>query len=269
MFTLLTGLPDGGDLIRDFGVEGIGPERSRSVDVGIEQALWNGRARLRAAFFHNEFSDLIEFVSNTVLPQLGVPTEVAAATGFGATVNAASYRARGIETSADVAVGASVRLAGSYTYLDATVTESFSGGALAPAVNPAFPGIEIGWFSPLVGARPFRRPTHSGNLLASYVRGPAQVTLAGYFVGKTDDSTLLTDAFFGPSLLLPNHDLTDGYQKVDLSGSYRLYPRLRWYASIENLFDQEYDAAAGFPALPLTVRTGLTVTLGGDGLAAP
>ena len=56
----------------------------------------------------------------------------------------------------------SLRLMASYTYLDAEVTESLSGGVLAPAFNPAFPGIPIGQFSPLVGARPFRRPAALG-----------------------------------------------------------------------------------------------------------
>ena len=46
----------------------------------------------------------------------------------------------------------------SYTYLDAVVTKSLSSGVLSPAINPAFPGIPIGAYSPLVGARPFRRP---------------------------------------------------------------------------------------------------------------
>ena len=263
MFTLLVGLPGGSDLIGTSGVAPIGPERSRNVDIGIEQALFGGRVRARAAYFDNEFSDLIEFVSNVVLPQLGVPPEVAAAVPFGATVNASSYRARGLETSADVRVG-DVQVAASYTFLDADVTESFSGSALSPAINPAFPDIEIGQFSPLVGARPFRRPTHSGSLLASYIRGPAQISVAGSFVGRSDDSTFLSDAFFGMSMLLPNKDLTDGYQKVDLSGSFRVHRRLRWYASIENLLDQAYTAAAGFPAISRTFRTGVSVTLGGD-----
>ena len=268
LFALLQAAPGGDALIQRFGVEPIGPERSRSLDIGIEQGLWDGRARVRAAFFHNEFRDLIEFVSNTVLPGLGIPPEVAAAV-FGARVNSSSYRARGLETSAEVAFGRLVRVSGSYTYLDAVVTESLSGGALAPATNPAFPGINIGQFSPLVGARPFRRPAHSGSLLVTYTAGPAQVSLAGYFVGKSDDSTFLSDGFFGSSLLLPNHNLDDSYQKLDLSGSYRLQPRLRWYASIENLLDQEYAAVAGFPALPRTVRTGLTVRLGGDSTTTP
>jgi len=246
------------------GVAPIGPERARNLDLGLEQGLWRGQLRLRATFFHNEFQDLIEFVSRSVLPQVGVPPEAAAATAFGAYVNSQSYRAQGLEASADLVVGPRLRASGAYTFLDAVVTRSFSGGALAPSRNPAFPDIEIGAFSPLVGARPFRRPTHSGSLFLSYVQGPAQIALAGYFSGKQDDSTFLSDPFFGDSMLLPNHDLGAAYQKVDLSGSYRIHPRLKWYASIENLGGAEYESAAGFPALPRTLRTGITVLLGGE-----
>lgn len=260
LFALVRSSPQAATL----GVEPIGPERNRSLDLGVEQGLWQGRVRVRAAFFHNEFSDLIEFVSKNVLPQVGVGPAVAAATSFGAYVNSQSYRARGLETSADLVVGRIIRLAGSYTYLDAVVAKSFSSGALAPAINPASPGIQIGQFSPLVGARPFQRPTHSGSVLVTFVQGPAQVSLAGYFSGKQDDSTFLSDGFFGNSLLLPNHDLDAAYQKVDLSGSYRVHPRLRWYASIENILDQRYYAAFGFPALPRAARTGVTVALGGN-----
>ncbi len=52
-------------------------------------------------------------------------------------------------------------------------------------------------------------------------------------------------------MLLPNHDLTFGYQKIDLSGSYRIHPRVKWYATIENVLDQHYEPAFGFPSLPI------------------
>ena len=261
---VLAALPGGDALIRTGGVEPIGAERSRSVDLGVEQGFWGSQLRARVAFFHNTFSDLVEFVPNAALPGLGVPRSLAFSLPFGATVNAASYRARGVETSADVAIAGTIQLAGSYTYLDATVTDSFSGSALAPTVNPAFPGVEIGAFSPLVGARPFRRPTHSGSLLATVTAGRVQATLVASFVGASDDSTFLFDRFFGNSLLLPNRDLTDGYRKVDVSGAYQAHPRVRWYVSLENVLDADYDGAAGFPALPRTIRTGVAFTLGGD-----
>lgn len=251
------------------GLSPIGPERNRSFDIGVEQGLRGGQARVRAAFFHNEFSNLVEYVSSNVLPQLGIPVAVATATGFGAYVNSSSYRARGVELSTELNAGPFVKVMASYTHLDAVVTRSFSSTALGPATNPAFPGVKIGAYGPLVGAAPFRRPANSGNLLVAFARGPVQLALAGYFSGKSDDSTFLSDAFFGNSLLLPNHDLNGSYQKIDLSGSYQIHPRLRWYANIENLLDQDYEPSFGFPALPATIRTGLSVALGGDRARRP
>jgi iron complex outermembrane receptor protein/vitamin B12 transporter len=218
---------------------------------------------VRAAYFDNAFSGLIEYVSKTALPQLGVPPDVAAASGFGAYVNSSSYTARGFETSGEMAIGR-LRVAAGYMYLDATVTKSFSSSALAPAFNPAFPTIAIGAYAPLVGARPFRRPANSGNLLVSYTDNRLTLALTGYFVGKQDDSTFLSDEFFGNTLLLPNKDLDAGYHKLDVSAAYRLHPRVRWYLTLENLSDEAYQAAAGFPALPRTVRTGVTLSVGGD-----
>src|SRR5205085_1351086 len=144
-----------------------------------------------------------------------------------------------------------------YTYLDAVVTQSFASSALGPAFNPAYPGVPIGAFAPLVGGRPFQRAPNTASLYASLVASRAQVSVAGYFVGRQDASTFLTDAFGGDSLLLPNHDLAAGYQKVDVSGEYRLHRRLRVYAAIENVLNEHYEAALGFPTLPVTVRTGV------------
>ena len=249
-----------------FGVvpEPIGPERSRSLDVGVEQGFADGQARVRVSYFRNSFEDLIEFVSKNVLPQVGISAEAAQAATFGAYVNSSSFTAQGLEASAEAQTRGGLRLMASYTFLDAEVTESFASSALQPAINPSIPGVAIGAFSPLVGARPFRRPTHSGTLMASYTQGPGQITLSVYFTGKRDGSTFLSDAFFGNSLLLPNSELEAGYQKVDLGGAYRVHPRLKLFVSSENLLDKRYEASLGFPALPRTVRAGLSVSVGGD-----
>ena len=217
----------------------------------------------RVAFFHNTFSGLIEYVNRAVLPDLGIPAAAAAALPFGATVNASAYRARGAEVATDVAIGESLQVAYSYLFLDAVVQASYLDGVLFPKFNPAFPDVAIGQYAPLVGARPFRRPTHSGHLSIRYDRGPMTAALLASFVGRSDDSTFLSDAFFGPSLLLPNRDLTDAYRVVDVSGSYAISPRVRWSVRVENLFDEVYAAVAGYPAPPRTVWTGMTFTLGG------
>jgi vitamin B12 transporter len=263
LYGLLQQTAAGAALAASAGIGPIGPERGRNVDVGLEQGLWGGRARVRASYFNNEFFDLVEFVSKSLLPQFGIPAAVAAAVGPGAYVNSQSFKAQGVEVSADAMI-CRVRIAGSYTYLDAVVTKSLS-SSVTPQFNPLFPGIAIGGYTALVGQRPFRRPANTGSLLISYTQGRADIALTGYFAGKSDDSTFLvgSDINFGNTLLLPNHNLNFGYQKVDVSGSYRLHPRVRWYATVENLFDQHYEPAFGFPALPVNVRTGLTITVGG------
>jgi vitamin B12 transporter len=263
LFGLLTPTSTGAALIPMFGVAPIGPERSRSMDLGVEQGLWHQRARARVTVFDGHYDNLIEFLSKSALVLFGVPRDVAAATSFGAYVNSSSYRARGLEISLDGKVGSHVIVSGQYTYLDAVVTQSFASSALHPAFNPVYPGVPIGAFAPLVGGRPFRRAPNTASLHAALVARRAQVSAAGYFVGHQDASTFLSDAFGGNSLLLPNHDLAAGYQKVDVSGAYMLHRRLRLYVAVENVLNQHYEAALGFPALPVTVRTGVALTLGG------
>jgi iron complex outermembrane receptor protein/vitamin B12 transporter len=65
-------------------------------------------------------------------------------------------------------------------------------------------------------------------------------------------------------MLLPNRNLGESYQKIDVSGSYRLSRHLQLYSAIENLASQHYDPAPGFPALPFNFRSGIKLTLGGE-----
>jgi vitamin B12 transporter len=265
LFDLLKQQPGGDQLIQKFGIQPIGAERSRSYDFGVEQAL-GSHVQLNATLFHNQFTNEIEFVSSNALPALGIPAAVAAASGFGATINSADFRAEGVEVEARYRVSNSIQARGGYTYLDAKVQRSFSDDALSPAINPLFPNIPIGAFGPVVGARPFRRAPHTGFLAVTYSHSRFSALFQGTFVSRRDDSTFLlfSDVNFGNTLLLPNRNLESAYQKLDLSGSFRLTNYLTSYVSMENLLSQRYDAAFGFPSLPFTVRSGLKITLGGE-----
>jgi iron complex outermembrane receptor protein/vitamin B12 transporter len=273
LFGLLSGPGGAPQLISQFDIGPIGAERSRSYDVGVEQLIASGRMKLSATYYHNQFTNQTEFVPSTALPLLGVPASVASAAGFGATINSGDTRAQGVETEVEAGLGHGFHVRAGYTYLDAVVVRSFTNDAFScggptpqpTCFNPAFPGIPIGAFAPLVGARPFRRAPHTGSFSIDYSRKTVEVMLSGYMVSRRDDSTFLSDdSAFGTGMLLPNHNLAPAFQKIDFGGSYRVNPHLQIYSVLENLASQHYDPVFGFRALPFTARAGVKLTLGGE-----
>lgn len=270
LFSLLQTLGDGEQLIAQYHVAPIGAEQSKTYDGGVEQSLFDGRAKLGITYFHNEFTHLIEFVPTQGLIEIGVPQSIADTllngSQFGATVNSQAYRAQGAEAEVEYRLGRSLIARGGYTYLDAVVQRSFTSDAIGPSFNTAsnFPAIPIGVFSPLVGARPFRRAPQSGYMAVIYHHSRWTGSLTGTFVGRRDDSDFLSDENGGTSLLLPNRNLDAAYQKLDLAGSYQVNRTLNVYADIQNMFSQHYDEAFGYPALPFTFRSGIRITLGGE-----
>lgn len=263
---ILAALPDGGGLISQYHVGEIGPENSRTYDGGIDQELWNGRARLGLTYFHNQFTNGVEFVPQAGLAALGVPAANLPALGFGAYINSEAFRTQGAEFEAEYRIDSHLFARGGYTYTDALVQHSFSSDALCPACNqnPNFPGVDIGAFSPLVGARPFRVAPHTGYFGLNYTRSRFFSSLTGTLVGQRDDSDFLYDANFGTTLLLPNRNLDGAYQRLDLSGGYNATSRVTLYTDIQNLLSEHYAEAFGFPALPFTFRSGIKVNFGGE-----
>lgn len=265
LYNLLNTLPNGPQLISQYHVGPIGPERSRDFDWGVEQLLAGGRLRLSLTGFHESFFDLIAFVENTLLPQLGVPSALAAQVPLGATVNSDSYHSQGAEVELEAMLTRNLRIQGNYTYTDAVVTQSFASSAQAPSYNPNFPNIAIGAYTPLIGGRPFGVPPHAGSFALIYSRRRFGLSATGYFVSRSDDSTFLTDQYFGNTLLLPNRNLLNSYQLVDWSGWYQAHRGITLYASVGNVLDEHYQAALGYPSLPINFRAGVKLTIGGEG----
>jgi vitamin B12 transporter len=258
-------VPNGQQLIAQYHIQPFLAENSRTYDGGVEQQLFSGKARLSAIYFHNEFTNQAEFVSSQYLVQLGVPEAVAQAQGiFGAAVNTLNYSAQGAEVSFQYQINRKLTARGGWTYTDAVVQQSFSSSALAPAINPLFPTIPIGAFSPLVGARPFRIAPNTGFAGVDWTYRRLFVSAMGTFVSRRDDSTFLSDTDFGNTLLLPNRNLDPSYQKVDLYASYQIAKHLSAYTSMQNVLNQSYQEVYGYPALPFTIRAGMKFTFGGE-----
>jgi iron complex outermembrane receptor protein/vitamin B12 transporter len=254
-------------LITQFHIEQIGPENSRTYDGGVDQELWNGRARVGLTYFHNEFTNGIEDVPPSGLLALGVPVADLPALQFGAFINSEAFRSQGVEFEMEYRINSRLFARGGYTYTDAVVQRSFSSDqAGGESFNPAFnfANIPIGAFSPLVGARPFRVAPHSGYFGLNYTRSKFYGSLTGTLVGRRDDSDFLFDSNFGPTMLLPNRDLDGAYQRLDLSGSYQFTSKLTAYTNIQNLLSEHYDQTFGFPSLPFTFRSGIKIAFGGE-----
>jgi iron complex outermembrane receptor protein/vitamin B12 transporter len=251
---------------------------TRTYEGGVAQAFFGERLTFRASYFHNQFGKEIESVPAPFLLTL-FPSLTAAQLGSfytndsDLTFNTQAFRAQGIETSVESGIGKNIFLRGGYTYLDAVVQRSFSSDneALLGGYAPTFPYncslgtancVAIGAYSPLVGARPFRRAPHTGFFTASYVKDRLTGVLTAAFASRSDDSTYLLDANYGNTLLLPNRNLDFGYAKLDLGASYKLLSWLSVYGQAENLTNSRHVAPIGYPSLPFNFRTGLRMELG-------
>jgi len=263
LYDILAAATNGSELIKQYHVSPIGPETSRTFDGGVDQQLWNGRARMTLTYFHNEFTNGVEFVPQSALLALGLPAASDPAVQYGAAVNSQAFRAQGAEVAAEYKIGSHLFARGGYTYLDAVVQRSFSSESL-PSYNPSFPNIAIGAFSPLIGSRPFRRAPHSGYFGLTYNRSKWYGAFSGTLVGRRDDSDFLTDADFGNSLLLPNRNLDGAYQRLELGGGYQVTRSITAYTDMQNLLSEHYSEAFGYPSLPFTVRAGVKISFGGE-----
>ncbi len=260
-------------VIQEFHVTPLAAPTTRSYEAGVEQAFLGQHLTFRASYFHNEFGKELESVGasylNLLFPdysaaQLNTLKAIVNSSGaFDLMSNTQAFRAQGIEVTLESGIGKGLFFRGGYTYLDAVVQRSFSGDneALLAGYGFSYNGIALGSTTPLVGARPFRRPPHTGFFTASYTSGKITGVFTSAFASRSDDSTFLpySDQNGGNTLLLPNRNLDWGYAKLDLGGSYNLLNWLKVYAQAENLTDSRHIAPIGYPSLPFNLRAGLRI----------
>ena len=276
LYTFLQNQPGGSSTIATLHIPQLQAPTSRTWQGGLEQGLLGERMFFHLNLFHNEFGRQIETVGVGLIPELlpglsaAQQQQLEAALNndgaFSLTVNSEAFRAMGVEATVDGGVGHGFRYKAGYTYLDAVVQRSFSSDnqALLGGTEPTLNGIPIGIYSPLVGARPFRRPPHSGYASVGYAGKRWTVLGTGAFASRSDDSTFLgyMDIHQGNSLLLPNRNLDFGYANLDLGGSFQLLEHLALYGQAENLLSDQHMAPIGYPSLPFTFRLGLRLALG-------
>jgi iron complex outermembrane receptor protein/vitamin B12 transporter len=248
----------------------------RTYEGGIEQSFLNSHILFSARYFHNQFGKEVEYVGLDLIPQLlpnltpaqqqQLESILQANFAYELTLNSEAYRAQGVEASIESGIGKDLFFRGGYTYLDSVVQRSFSNddAALLGPIPTFSDGTPIGAYSPLKGARPFRRPPHTGFFTATWSRQKFLAQFTSAFASRSDDSTYLegSDANGGNSLLLPNRNLDYGWARLDIGGSYHLLSWLSVYGQANNLLGQQQISPIGYPSLPMNFRTGLRIQWG-------
>ncbi len=203
------------------------PERSRSVEAGVEQQLARGAVVLDAAWFGNRYDDLIVTVGRALGGASRYRTD-----------NISNARARGLELSAQTRLPYGLRAAGTYTRL-ATETLAVDGLGAAP------PPFRAG--DPLI-----RRPGHQGALDLRY----ATSRLSAFATVTLRSRMLDLEPNFGGSGGLFD---TPGYAVIDFGAAVPLRRGLELFGRINNAANRRYEETLGYPALGRTGLVGVRV----------
>lgn len=205
------------------------PERTRSVDAGIEQKLWSGKLLLDATYFYNRYYDLIVTLGGSLTTLSHYTSD-----------NLANSRAQGAEFSASVRPARWVFVSGSYTLLGTRIL-SLDGTTLAPLP-----------FS--VGQELTRRPKNSGNVVATFTRGRVAANVTGYFRGKA----LYEEPSYGASYGLFEDA---GFANVGINVNYAMGHGVTAYGNLRNVLDRHYEEVFGYPSPRLNFVAGLKWSL--------
>ncbi len=207
------------------------PERSRTVDVGFDQVLASDRIRFSATAFFNRFQDIVSFASATTNPNCPA---------FGGSFfNTDLARANGINSTIEAKPLHWLNIVGNYTYDDSRVLKTTN-----PLMDPAL----------AQGNRLFKRPLHSGSLIANAHFRRANINFAGYYVGRRTDSD-----FDGLGITSD-----PSYVRWDVATTVPVAKGLSAIAQVQNLFDRQYQDAVGYPALGRNYRVGIHYVWGRD-----
>jgi vitamin B12 transporter len=212
------------------------PERSTSVEGAVEHDLAAGRVTLGVTGFIQRFRDLVQFTFAVANP--GVDPNY---------VNIAKADANGIEAALEVRNLGPVSGRVSYTWLDTNVEDA---------------GFSVGADEEFVQGLPLiRRPEHSFSAQAGTIwRSRVQLGAVLTYVGARDD--LRFAPFPDPTrrIELPSYVTVDLSSSVAVIPGGRRKPGLDLRGRVENLFNERYEQAAGFPARGRVILVGVSST---------
>ena len=199
------------------------PERSTSIDLGLDQRLLDDALVLEVTLFRQDLKDEIDgFVFD--------PT-----TFLSTAENITSSSERnGVELGARWTPLPQLTFTGSYTYTDSSAENAV--------------GNDV---------RELRRPRHTASLVTnlSLLNDRAQVTLGVDYGGTRAD-------LFFPPFPTPQEVVTlDRHLLVDLTAQLQITPRVSLFARGSNLLDEDYEQVFGYRTLGRAGYVGVRLNL--------
>jgi outer membrane cobalamin receptor len=211
------------------------PERSRSVEVGLDHALAGGRGLIEVTGFSSEYDDLIVAVGSFN------------SSSRYHTDNISNARARGIEISGtartrfEATVPVDLQLRGSYTWLDTEILAVDRTDAAPPPFA--------------VGDHLLRRPQHQFSVDATARAGRLTACAQGGGRGRALDVEPSLGTFGGLFQ-------SAGYVVWRAGAAWRLRRGLELFGRVDNIFNRTYEESLGFPALGRGAMTGVRIAAG-------
>ncbi len=194
---------------QSFGNPNLKPEKSLSMDLGIEQSLFNDRLQLSAGYFWNRFRNLIQFASGgTLCPPVTF--------GF-CPINVADAKTQGWEFAFKLNVFKGFDLRGQYTH---TLTRAFDTAEYPLGGDKRLP----------------RWPVNQATVGFTYQPIEALTLNVDYrFVGARNNN-----------LSNSSSQQLGVFNLVDLSASYDITKNWQAYVRVDNLFNEDYEEVFTF-----------------------
>lgn len=199
------------------------PEKSQSMDIGIDQSLFQDRLQLNAGYFWNRFNNLIQFIFD--------PTVCPPATNGLCPINVAAAKAQGWELGFKFMIMEGLHLRGQYTY---TLTRAYD--------NPTNPLGE--------DKRLPRWPIDQASVGLTYQPiEPVRLTMDYRFVGPRNNDLPNT-----PSQQLSSFNVVNASASYDVTKNWQIFGR------VDNLFNARYEEILYFGTPIRSVYGGVKFT---------
>ncbi len=210
-----------------FGNPNVKPEKSQSMDIGVDQYLLDNRLTLSGGFFWNHYRDMIVFQQN--LPVCGPDTVFGDPLGNFCAQNIGQVSTKGWEASVKYAVVKDVLF---IKNLDVQ----------AQYTNTLTRNIEQ-----QPGNRVPRMPVDQWSMIISYQPiDPVRINLEGRYVGSRFNDTA-------------NRQSMPAFDVWNISASYNVTNRVQTYVRLDNIFNEKYEEVLLFGTPVRSIFVGLRV----------